>query len=282
MVIDFHAHYPRSEAPDFPDKLVSRMGEAGIDLCCLCSAGVALGHVSNEEVMEASGQHPDRILPLGYVELGTDNPGDVERLVSEGYRGFKVTNPRGPYDEESFFPVYERMEESGLPVLVHTGILMRFPQTQGMRVSSEWMRPIKLDKVLRSFPGLNMVGAHLGAPWHEEASMMARIHPNYFVDLTGANTGGWRLNKTVDFFRYHFFWEGAWDKLVFGTDILSVNELFAARRIHDKIIRELDLPDEAIDKIYCNNAARLLGLDVTEYERKLQFNGTKGLLPTEV
>jgi hypothetical protein len=70
------------------------------------------------------------------------------------------------------------------------------------------MMPACLDAVARAFPGLNIVGAHLGAPWHEEASMMARMHPNYYVDLTGAWWGGWRANKGPEFYRYHFFWEG--------------------------------------------------------------------------
>ena len=259
MVIDFHAHYPKGE-PDFPRRLVERLPEAGIDRICLCSAGDALGHVSNAEVLEAARAYPERIVPLALIELGTDAPERVDEVVEAGFRGFKITNPRAPYDDEAYFPVYERMERSGLPLLAHTGILMRFPVPAGTVVNSEWMRPIRLDAVVRSFPGLNVVGAHLGAPWHEEASMMARLHPNYYVDLTGAWWGGWRANKSPEFFRYHFFWEKAWEKVLFGTDILGLEELVPSKRFHDGMIEPLGLDAATRAKVYGGTAALLLGL----------------------
>lgn len=259
LVIDFHAHFPKDEN-DFPARLVERMGEAGIDKVCLFSAGAAFGHASNEEVLEAAERHPDHIIPFALVRLGTDPAEVVDRFSADGFRGFKVTNPASPYDDEAHFPTYERMEATGLPLLAHTGIVMRTPQAPGEVVNANWMRPICLDAVVRSFRELNVVGAHLGAPWHEEASMMARMHPNYYVDLTGAWWGGWRVNKTADFYRYHFFWENAWDKVLFGTDILALDELIPAKRLHDDLIGELELPAETLDRIYGGTAARLLGL----------------------
>ena len=259
MVIDFHAHHPEGD-PDFAGRLVELLPEAGIDRICLCSAGAAFGHVRNEEILAAARKYPDSIVPLALVELGTDPPERVDELAGDGFRGFKITNPRSAYDDEAYFPVYERMERTGLPLLAHTGILMRVRQAADVRVNSNWMRPVCLDPVVRSFPGLNVVAAHLGVPWHEEASTLARMHPNFYVDLTGANWGGWRLNKTPDFFRYHFFWEGAWDKVLFGTDILALDELVPAKRFHDEMLRPLQLPDSTWRNIYGGTAARLLGL----------------------
>lgn len=260
MIIDFHAHYPAGD-PDFVERLIDLLPQAGIDRICLFSAGAEFGHVSNADILAAGRRYPDRIIPFALVKLGTDTPDSVDRFVEQGFFGFKTTNPRSAYDDEAHFPVYERMEASGMPLLAHTGIVMRTPPQKGVRVNSNWMRPICLDAVVRSFPGLNVVGAHLGAPWHEEASMMARMHPNYYVDLTGAWWGGWRVNKTPDFFRYHFFWEGAWDKVLFGTDILALEELVPSKRFHDDMIRPLELPAETMANIYGNTAARLLGLD---------------------
>jgi uncharacterized protein len=258
MIIDFHAHHPRQDG--FADKLVERLPEAGIDRICLCSAGEAFGHAPNEEILAAARKYPDQIIAFALVELGKDDPDCIDSYAAEGYRAFKVTNPRASYDDEAFFPVYERMQRTGLPLLAHTGILMRIRMDAGVRVNSNWMRPICLDAVLRSFPELNIVGAHLGAPWHEEASMMARLHPNYYVDLTGACWGGWRVNKTPEFYRYHFFWENAWDKVLFGTDILALDELIPSRRYHDALIDGLDLSRDTVAKIYGATAARLLHL----------------------
>lgn len=258
MVIDIHAHYPRNE-PDFPERLVELLPQAGIDRITLFSAGDAFGHASNAMILAAARKYPEQIIPFAFIELGKDTPDMVDRYFAEGFRGFKVTNPHAPYDTEAFFPLYERMERTGRPLLAHTGILMQIPQTPDMRVNSNWMRPVCLDSVLRRFKGLNIIGAHLGVPWHEEASTMARMHPNYYVDLTGACWGGWRANKNADFFRYHFFWENAWDKVLFGTDILALNELIPSRQFHDRMLAPLGLPPETMQKIYGGTAARLLG-----------------------
>lgn len=259
MIIDFHAHYPDGES-DFPDRLVERLDEAGIDRICLFSAGPEFDHAPNGDVLAAARRHPNRITAFALVRLGDDDPDAVDRYVEAGFGGFKVTNPMSPYDDEAHFPVYARMETSGLPLLAHTGIVMRTRQPEGRLVNSNWMRPICLDAVVRSFPRLNIVGAHLGVPWHEEASMMARMHPNYYVDLTGAAWGGWRANKTVDFYRYHFFWEGAWSKVVFGTDILALDELLPSKQYHDRLIQELELSPPVVDEIYGGTAKKLLGL----------------------
>ena len=260
MIIDFHAHYSKQQ--DFAERLVELLPEAGIDRICLCSAGEAFGHAPNEVILKAAQKYPDQIIALALIELGKDVPERVDEYASLGYRGFKTTNPLNSYDSEEYFPIYERMERSGLPLLAHTGVVMRTPAEPGRRVNSRWMRPICLDAVVRSFPGLNVVGAHMGVPWHEEASMMARMHPNYFVDLTGACWGGWRVNKTPEFFRYHFFWEGAWDKVLFGTDILTLKELIPSKQFHDQMIGQLNLPEETVSKIYGGTAARLLGLSL--------------------
>lgn len=259
MTIDFHSHHPAQ--PDFAEKLVELLPEAMIDRIVLCSAGDAFGHAPNAEILRSARKYPNHIIPFALVELGKDTPATVDQYASQGYAGFKITNPRAPYDDESFFPLYERMECSGLPLLAHTGILMRFNAPPGMRVNSNWMRPICLDPILRAFPALNIVGAHMGAPWHDEASMMARMHPNFYLDLTGAWWGGWRVNKTPDFFRYHFFWKDAWNKVLFGTDILALEELVPSRDYHDRMIGALELPEETVTNIYGGTAARLLKLE---------------------
>jgi predicted TIM-barrel fold metal-dependent hydrolase len=88
---------------------------------------------------------------------------------------------------------------------------------------------------------------------------MARMHPNFYLDLTGAYWGGWRVNKTPEFFRYHFFWEGAWNKVLFGTDILAIDELIPSRQFHDRMIEAIGLSEETVRNIYGGTAARLLG-----------------------
>ena len=91
------------------------------------------------------------------------------------------------------------------------------------------------------------------------ATTMARIHLNYYVDLTGAWWGGWRVNKTPEFFRQHFFWENAWDKVLF-TDIRALRELLPSKKYGDDIMAAIGLPAESLQKVYGGTAARLLRL----------------------
>ena len=259
MVIDIHAHMPAAD-PNFPERLVELLPEAGIDRICLFSAGAIWGHASNEKILAAAQRHPNHIIAFALVELGIDDPGCVKRYAAQGFRGFKITNPRSAYDDEAYFPIYEEMEKTGLPLLAHTGILARVKHAPTLRVNSNWMRPVCLDPILRSFPALNIIGAHMGVCWNDEASTMARLHPNFYLDLTGAWWGGWRCNKTPDFFRQQFFWEGAWDKVLFGTDILALEELLPSKKFHDDMMKGIGVTQETWDKIYGGNAVKLLRL----------------------
>jgi hypothetical protein len=258
MVIDFHAHFTGEK--DFLPRLLDLLPQAGIDHICLCSAGEMFGHQPNEVILDAALRHPEQISALAFIELGTEKAQMAGECAKRGFKGFKITNPRAAYDDPSFFPVFEKMEESGMPLLAHTGILARLPAQKGGFTNSNWMRPICLDAIVRRFPGLNIVGAHMGAPWHEEASMMARIHPNYYVDLTGAYWGGWRVPKSPAFFHENFFWENAWSKVLFGTDILAVDELVPSKNFHDALIARLGLSPAQTSDIYGGTAARLLKL----------------------
>jgi hypothetical protein len=257
-VIDFHAHYARQ--PDFLPRLLEEMDRAGVDRICLCTAGEGFDMEPNEKVREAFERHPDRIIGLGFVQLGGDPPELVDELHGQGFRGLKLHNPYSGYDDKAFYPVYERAEQHGMPVLFHTGISMRTPADRKRDVNSDRLRPIRADAVARAFPQMNLVLAHLGVPWHEEASTLARLHPNVYVDLTGAASGGWRANKNADFYRYHFWWPGGFEKILFGTDILKVEEYAQAKQWHDGIFRELRLPADTLRKIYGATAARLLRL----------------------
>ena len=258
MVIDIHAHYARQ--PDFIPRLLEEMDRLGIDRVCLFTAGEGFDMEPNEKVREAFEAHLDRIIGFGFIQLGADPPELVDEFQRQGFRGIKLHNPYSGYDDKAHYPIYERAERHGPPVLFHTGISMRTPADKRRDVNSDRMRPIRVDAVARAFPDLNLILAHLGVPWHEEASTLARLHPNVYVDLTGAASGGWRTNKNADFYRYHFWWPNAFEKILFGTDILKVEEMQQAKEVHDRIFADLHLPQETIRKIYGETAARLLRL----------------------
>ncbi len=58
--------------------------------------------------------------------------------------------------------------------LFHLGIVTRTAEDRRFDADNERHRPIYLDTIARAFPGLTIIGAHLGNPWREEAAMPCR------------------------------------------------------------------------------------------------------------
>ena len=76
------------------------------------------------------------------------------------------------------FPVFEKAEELGIPVMVH--------QAGSTRIDArmEYARPALLDAAGRHFRELRLTIAHCGLPWVDEALFMLTKHPNFFAELS--------------------------------------------------------------------------------------------------
>ena len=139
------------------------------------------------------------------------------------------------------------------------------------------------DQMLEKHPDLTFMGAHLGSlEWSlDELAKRLDKFPNMHVDLTRiSNLKLHALNdrqKTRDFFiKYQ-------DRLIYGTDRAinaATNPVAFKKNIHDRWLNEwkfyatderislnkfgdfngLKLPKEAVDKIYLQNALRILAL----------------------
>lgn len=261
MIIDVHEHFGWED--DYLRKLLDAMDEAGIDMSCLSPLPPHFEAPGHDAVMDAAQQHPDRIIPFGYIQLGVDEPELVEELHERGFRGLKMHVPRANYDDKSFYPIYARAEEREMPILFHTGIIVvRTDNDARFDVNSARMRPIYLDGIARAFPGLNMVAAHMGDPWHEEASAVTRINPNVYVDLA-LGRGHQLVDYGPGFFRRMFYWPDAFRKIVFGGSHYSHAGWILERRYQDNF-RALGLDEATQAAILGGTMARLVGMaDVT-------------------
>lgn len=261
LLIDFH-HHLLNEA-DYVECLVEHCRALGIDRVCCSGLGLPsrnwLGDLSpdNDDVLAAMNRYPDTILGLGVVRLGRDGPEVVDRLRAQGFVGLKITRPPRRYDDRAFWPVYARAEALGLPILFHTGFVLPTDRDAQDEVSSEHMRPVCLDLVARRFPALRFVAAHLGMPWHEEAAMLARYHPNAYVDLTGS-PAGWRNRHAPAWFADQMYWDGAFGKVVFGTDV-HWRDMEAALADHRRILALCNVPAVVQAGIFGGTVAGWLG-----------------------
>lgn len=256
-IIDIHQHIWERKS-DYIERLVDECGRLKIWKVCLSALGPLFNQPDNEEVKKAFTKYPDLIIGFGYVRLGRDKANIVDKLYKEGFKGLKVTAPTKNYDDKEFYPIYEKAEKYRMPILFHTGILLR-TYDKYYDVSSARMMPIYLDAIARAFPCLNIIGAHLGISWYEEASALMRIHPNVYFDLTGASRYSWRSNKKPGFFKNLLFWPGAFNKVLFGTDV-AIEEMKEAIKIYHGILNPINLPKNILENIYCNTADKLLGL----------------------
>ncbi len=223
MIVDCHHHLLNE--PDYADRLVQTCAELGIDRVCVSGLGIGtnpwLGDLSptNDDVLRAMERYPDTIIGFGTVRLGRDDPSAiVDHLFAQGFRGLKTTRPTARYDDPAFWPVYARAQDLGMPILFHTGFVLVTASDGDDAVSSDYMRPVCLDLVARRFPRLRAIVAHLGMPWYEEAATLVRFHANFCVDWTGSRRG-WRSHKTPGFLADLFYWDDAFGKVVFGTDV---------------------------------------------------------------
>ena len=261
LVIDMHNH-PLGEM-DYVSDLIRTADRLGIDKICLSGLGLdlsSLGGVSpgNSLVLEAMKRYPERIIGFGNIRLGVDGPDKVLELYEQGFKGIKTTRPLKNYDDEEYDLIYNKIEELRLPILFHTGIVLVTPADKYENVSSARMRPIFMDRIARTFPDLKIFIAHLGTPWFDEAAQMARFHKNVYVDITGSPRG-WSMRKSPQFFDDLFWWENAWEKLVFGTDV-HYNDMEEAKKLYHRILDLNNIPKETQTKIFGETVANMLGI----------------------
>lgn len=271
MIIDFHHHLLSGES--YADDLVKEMDRLEIQYTCLSGLGIghgkedktdygrfSLGSLSpdNGDVLAAIKKHPDRLIGLAVLDLDRDGPEAIKAYKDAGFKALKITRPRRPYNADEYMPLYEQAEAENMAILFHTGMILTTCFDKEDDVDSCRMRPMMLDRAARSFPGLKIVIAHMGYPWFEEAATMVRYHKNVFVDLT-ASSYGWRNRFSPSDFQRYLFWQSAFDKVVFGTDV-AIPDIEGALRDQQQLFSLLNLNEETLQRIFEGNAKYLLNL----------------------
>lgn len=267
MTIDFHHHLVNEKG--YVDKMLHTLDRIGIDKVCVSAMGELFADmwligersepfVDNRAVAAVVQAHPDRVIGMGFVRPGAVEAGRIDELRDQGFLGLKMSIPTRNYDDEAFFPLYERAQAFKMPILFHMGVLTMPRPRPGEGISSAKMQPLMLDTITNEFPHLRMVIAHLGIESHEQAAALARILPNIYVDLSGKVTG-WRSSRSPDFFKATFYWEGAHKKVLYGSDVHCSEMEFTyddQRRIFDA----MGWTAEQQNAVFGGNAVELLGL----------------------
>ena len=258
--IDIHIHW--NERPDFVPKLVEMYTKHNA-LACLSARPEHFA-----ALLDAAKKHPSVISPILWIDLDDANVlTDVDKAHAAGFRGVKIHSPEKNYDDASYFPVFARLERYRMMALLHTGISFRpadkVPRVKG---SVARMRPMYLDTLARAFPEMNIVGAHLGNPFYDEAAEVARWNPNVWFDVTGSTLI--KKSDELAVFKKYLWWgltsgqahmpkdtPHAFEKLVFGTDNDPLDVVIDR---HNKLFDACQVPAEVRKKVFQSTASRLL------------------------
>ena len=209
--------------------------------------------VRNEEILEVAAANPDVLIPFGSVDPHREDAlEEVRRLVGLGVRGFKFhPNVQAFFpNDEALYPLYEAIQEAGLPALFHTGhsgIGTGLPGGGGIRL--KYSNPMYVDDVAVDFPGLTIVLAHPSFPWQDEAISVALHKRQVYIDLSGWSPKYFppqlvRYANTL-----------LRDRVLFGSDFPLITP---DRWLAD--FEQVDFKDEVRPLILKENAIRLLGL----------------------
>ena len=163
-------------------------------------------------------------------------------MQSLGLKGVKLHHDiqRFKIDDYRCLKIYEKCEEKGLPILMHTGD-HRY----------DFSNPQRLKKVLDDFPALTVIGAHFGgwSCWNEAAKTLSS-YKNFYVDCS--SSFDWLTpEQSREITRAY----GA-DHVLFATDFPMWNHETEYKRF-----MEMNLTDEENRQILYENALRLFGID---------------------
>jgi hypothetical protein len=277
--IDFHVHLPTPDwlegsmagyveaaeayfrAPVQRDSLAGLAGRyRGLNVRAVLlawDAETATGRprVPNETVAAACRDFPDVFTGLGSVDphKGDAAVAEVANIAALGLRGVKFHPSLQAFtpDDPAYWPVFAACQEHGLLALFHTGTSgIGAGQPGGQGIGLDYARPIRLDAVAAAHPGLTVVAAHFGWPWHMELVAMALHKTNVYIDISG-----WSPKRipaeVVRELRGRLSEQFLW-----GSDFPFITPERCLAELES-----LDLPEPALSRVLHENAARILGLD---------------------
>lgn len=248
-VLDCHIHFGHPSLMDGLVEILDRNQVARFNLVCTPHrTRLSL----TPDALYVKAHHPGRcyvfggldISPLFYApqSCGDHFAGYVDRLIEMGCDGVKMiegkpemrkTLPIPPFDSPAYTPYWEKLEETGLPLIFHVNDPEEFWNAEkvpdwasqqgwfygdGTYINNEAQYSEVLN-VLQRHPGLKVIFAHfffLSAQLDRLAGYLDRF-PGMHIDLTPGiemyHNFARSPEKTRDFFlRYQ-------DRILYGTDI---------------------------------------------------------------
>lgn len=257
-----------------------------------------LARLANDEMAKLVSKYPDRFvaaiacLPMNNMDAALK---EADRAINDlRFRGVLIYTPihDKPLDSPEFMPLYEKMSQYNLPILIHP---MRAPDYPDYRTENAskyrvfstfgWpyettvaMTRIVFSGILEKYPNLKFVTHHCGGmvPYFEERIKQfydvgeMRRGEKHMQGLTKAPIDYYKMfyndtaiyGNTPALMCAHAFF-GA-DHLLFGVDMPLGDTELGNRNYRQTInaIEQMDISDEDRTKIYGDNARKLYRLPI--------------------
>jgi len=329
LVVDLHNHfYPENTArlardadgTDFASRVKKRpsgfysktydleqrlemMDQAGVDMAVLNQAawspqGMEMCRAINDGYAEAARKHPKRYIPCAHIppDGARESLEELERAVNDlGMKALALVSSLSDkrLDSEDLFPVYEKVMEYGIPVVVHPtlrkGVWGGGRYRMEEHVSREYDVAMATCEimygVLGRFPELKVVMPHHGGGipalkgriaahfepegWNVPEDIRKRPKTPRELEETGLKTAFEDIFNKLYFDTAGF---GGWmpiteaatktirsDRLCFGTDYpFEIHEAKDVRAFVENI-KNLDMSEQDKRNILGENARRLFG-----------------------
>jgi predicted TIM-barrel fold metal-dependent hydrolase len=176
---------------------------------------------------------------------------EIKDRVEEGAKGIKLhpANQRFFPNDGRLYPAYHKIEELGLPIIAHSGAAALLDDPE------QHARPANFVDVLRNFPGLTLVLAHMARGYLDETAEIMQTHPNVYLDSSGAIEGTFASHLLSDEEAMDMIRRVGPDRVLFGSDWPWYHPIKDAQRVDS-----LPLSPEEKCLIFRENAQRALKL----------------------
>ncbi len=330
LIIDSHNHFiPKkatelarvADGTDYRDRLkkmaagyeknfdieprLQFMDDAGVDMVVLHTAswspqGIEMCRALNDGYAEAVRRYPQRFIGCAHVPLdgGRETIDELNRAVNElGLKGVALVSStlQCTVDSEKLFPVYERITEWDLPIILHPTIRIGVWEGKKYGMSNHVSREYDVLRatvevfygVLNRFPDLHFMMPHYGGGIPaQKGRIMAWYEPEGFsipanlknMPKTPRELKELGLDRAFEerFGKIYFDMAGfgGWmpiaesasktiraDRLCFGTDYPF--EIHDSRDVKEfaENIKGLDLPEQDKRNILGENVKRLFKIE---------------------
>ena len=258
-----------------------------------------MAQLANDGLAEIVAKHPKHFVgysaavPMNAPEAAAR---EAERALKNGAHAVQLgTNvDGGPIDGKEFWPLYEVIEKSGKPILLHPARSRELIDYAGedkskYEISSVLGWPFEtgvtlsrfvFSKIMDTYPNLKIVSHHLGGVIPYLDGRVAHSFDQMGVRTSDEDYEGLRKSlkkRPYDYFKDFYgdtAIEGAKAPMICGIDFFGVDHvLFASDCPFDKekgpgyirstlkVLNEIDLSDEDKEKIFFRNAQKLFGID---------------------